>query len=104
MKDIDWDALENKTLQAPFIPEVRPPLKDQKPEKETPEVKAANKALLKKVDIQNLWTGYEYDIEQQRHQMIQEKRRTRLESHNDVKKHQRQLSALIAEEKKHGRA
>ena len=63
LKDIDWNALENKTLPAPYIPEERPPLANQKPDKESAEVGAANKALLKKEEIQNLWEGYEYDIE-----------------------------------------
>jgi len=35
LKDIDWQALMDKKVESPFKPEVRPPLKNQKFEKET---------------------------------------------------------------------
>ena len=56
------------------------------------EEKAQIKALLRRDDIQGYFIGYEYDIEQQRHQMIQEKRRTKLSMINEGKKHQRSVS------------
>jgi hypothetical protein len=56
---------------------VRPPLSNQKAEKETPEQQEENIVLLRRNSIQNLFNGYEYDIEQLRHAMIQEKRKNR---------------------------
>ena len=37
-----------------------------------------NDTLLRRNSIQNLFNGYEYDIEQLRHAMIQEKRKDKL--------------------------
>lgn len=39
--------------------------------------------MLRRNSIQELFTGYEYDIEQLRHAMIQEKRKNRLAQQNE---------------------
>ena len=67
MKDIDWQALVDKRIEAPFKPDIRPPLTNQQKEKFTPEQQEENAGLLRRNSIQNLFNGYEYDIEQLRH-------------------------------------
>lgn len=51
LKDIDWQALVEKKVQAPFKPEVRPPLTNPKFEKETPEQLEENALLLRRDSI-----------------------------------------------------
>jgi len=46
-------------------------------EKDTPDQIEENNSLLRRNSIQNLFNGYEYDIEQLRHQLIQEKRKSK---------------------------
>jgi len=53
-----------------FIPEIRPPLSKGMMDKETPEQVEENNVLLRRNSIQNLFNGYEYDIEQLRHALI----------------------------------
>ncbi len=78
LKDIDWQAIEEKKFESPFRPDIRPPLTNPKIEKETPEQLEENSLMLRRNSIQSLFNGYEYDIEQLRHAMIQEKRKTKL--------------------------
>jgi len=37
LKDVDWQAIEEKKFETPFKPDIRPPLTNPKIEKETPE-------------------------------------------------------------------
>jgi hypothetical protein len=37
LKDVDWQAIEEKKFETPFKPDIRPPLSNPKIEKETPE-------------------------------------------------------------------
>ena len=61
-KDIDWEALEAKQLEAPYVPGPRAAYR-MKEESLSYDEKQQIKAMLKREDIQNHFKGYEYDIE-----------------------------------------
>jgi hypothetical protein len=61
-KDIDWEALEAKQLEAPYVPGPRAAYR-MKEESFSYDEKQQIKAMLKREDIQNHFNGYEYDIE-----------------------------------------
>ena len=64
LKDVDWQALVDKRIDAPFLPDIRPPLTNVNiGEKPTVEQLEENTILLRRNSIQNLFNGYEYDIE-----------------------------------------
>jgi serine/threonine protein kinase len=51
LKDIDWQALIEKKIEAPFKPDIRPPLTNQSKEKFTPEQQEENAGLLRRNSI-----------------------------------------------------
>ena len=66
-----------------FIPTPRPPLAKKHLDPEyTPEQKEESQMLLRRNSIQNLFNGYEFDIEQLRHQIMQEERKQEVEEEN----------------------
>ena len=89
LRDVDWQALISKEYPAPFIPEPRPPLTDTNMDKnpESKEAMVESMLLLRRNSIQKLFNGYEYDIEQQHHAMLQEQRKRKMQSREVVVKH-----------------
>lgn len=67
LQDVDWQAIIEKKAPSFFKPEPRPPLKTKKTEAESNEQVEEDNMLLRRNSIQNLFNGYEYDIEQLRH-------------------------------------
>ena len=64
----------------------RPPLNSKTLEKAndvTPEQAEENHLLLRRNSIQSLFNGYDYDIEQLRHQLVQDKRKLENEEENN---------------------
>ena len=52
LKDVDWQAIVDKRVEAPFLPEIRPPLTNQNVgEKLTPEMIEENATLLRRNSI-----------------------------------------------------
>ena len=77
LKDVDWQSVIDKKVVPPFVPDVRPPITKNVIEKVSPEEEEENCQLLRRNSIQDLFVGYEYDIEQLRHALIQEKRKNK---------------------------
>ena len=77
LKDVDWQAIIDKKIVPPFVPDLRPPITKNVIEKVSPEEEEENCQLLRRNSIQDLFVGYEYDIEQLRHALIQEKRKNK---------------------------
>jgi hypothetical protein len=86
-KGIDWQQIIEKKAEAPFKPRKPPslitsvealtvdPKKMEDKEKPTPQQIEDSLMLLRRNSIQNLFNGYEYDIEQLHHQALQEKKK-----------------------------
>ena len=51
LKDVDWQAIEEKKFETPFKPDIRPPLTNPKIEKETPEQLEENSVMLRRNSI-----------------------------------------------------
>lgn len=51
LKDVDWQAIEEKKFETPFKPDIRPPLTNPKIEKETPEQLEENIVMLRRNSI-----------------------------------------------------
>jgi hypothetical protein len=51
LKDVDWEAIEEKKFESPFKPDIRPPLTNPKIEKETPEQLEENSVMLRRNSI-----------------------------------------------------
>jgi hypothetical protein len=51
LKDVDWQAIEEKKFETPFKPDIRPPLTNPKIEKETPEQLEENSLMLRRNSI-----------------------------------------------------
>jgi serum/glucocorticoid-regulated kinase 1/serum/glucocorticoid-regulated kinase 2 len=51
LKDVDWQAIEEKKFESPFKPDIRPPLTNPKIEKETPEQLEENSQMLRRNSI-----------------------------------------------------
>jgi hypothetical protein len=51
LKDVDWQAIEEKKFESPFKPDIRPPLTNPKIEKETPEQLEENSVMLRRNSI-----------------------------------------------------
>jgi hypothetical protein len=51
LKDVDWQAIEEKKFETPFKPDIRPPLTNPKIEKETPEELEENSVMLRRNSI-----------------------------------------------------
>jgi len=71
LRDFDWQALIEKRLQAPFIPNAKEDNFDSRhanandPWKDSnSEILRQNSMLLRRNSIQNLFSGYNYDQEQ----------------------------------------
>lgn len=66
-RGVDWQGIIDKKLEAPFKPEQITPHKSIEQEKQTPQQTEESFLLLRRNSIQNLFNGYEYDIEQLHH-------------------------------------
>lgn len=51
LKEVDWQAIEEKKFESPFKPDIRPPLTNPKIEKETPEQLEENSQMLRRNSI-----------------------------------------------------
>jgi len=51
--------------------------------------------LLRRNSIQNLFNGYDFDIEQLRHQILQDKRKQEVEEENQKKRLLTQLNTTV---------
>lgn len=76
LKDIDWQAVIEMKVKPTFIPEPRPPLtRLQAMDKEMQQAdaqqiireKEEGRLLLRRNSVQNLFNGYDFDVEQIRH-------------------------------------
>jgi serine/threonine kinase 32 len=82
LKTVDWQGLLNKNISAPFVPKVGQDNFDEKqtnsPDKwqeENKELLEQNEELLRRNSIQNLFTGYEFDLDDIRRQKVIETRK-----------------------------
>mmetsp|Transcript_12467 Transcript_12467/g.9064 ORF Transcript_12467/g.9064 Transcript_12467/m.9064 type:complete len:131 (+) Transcript_12467:651-1043(+) len=79
LKDVNWQVILEMKAEAPFIPVPRPPVANKVDKDATPEQAVENQMLLRRNSIQNLFNGYDFDVEQLRHQLLQDKRKMEAE-------------------------
>ncbi len=78
--NLDWQKIINKQMQAPYSPSQEAKIIEDNTKISLNQVEE-NLLLLRRNSIQNLFNGYEYDIEQLHHAALQEKRKRKLQAH-----------------------
>jgi len=86
LKDVNWQSIIEMKVPSPFIPNPRPPIANKADKDITPEQIEESHLLLRRNSIQNLFNGYDFDIEQLRHQLLQDKRKHEVEEENIKKR------------------
>lgn len=78
LKNFDWDALLNKTMEPAFIPKARPPVKPKvlttEEEERVEKEKEEFELMVRRKSIQEIYKDYIFDIEQLKFQKLQELR------------------------------